>query len=67
MPLCQTVMKALFTKRWKSQDYNNLKLILDKLKLLKNIYEKAKNDLIEIIQEQLHWNQLSLLESKTIT
>lgn len=46
------------------QDCNNLKLVSDKLKILKDIHEKAKGDSIAIIQRRLHYTQLSLLESK---
>lgn len=65
MSLCQITVEALLVKRWRPQDCNNLKLVSDKLKSLKNIYEKDKADLIGIIQRQLYRNRLSLLKGKT--
>lgn len=38
------LLETLLDKRWKPQDYNNLKLVLDKLKFPKDIYEKTKGD-----------------------
>ena len=64
MPLCQTAVQTLLDEGRRSQDYNNLKLVSDKLRLLKDIHEKAKGDSTGIIQGRLHRNRLSLLEGK---
>lgn len=53
MSLRQTLVETLFNERWKQEDYNNLKLVLDKLKTLKNIHKIAKRDFIRVIQRYL--------------
>lgn len=65
VPLRQTAVETLLDEGWRPQDCDNLKLVSDKLKSLKDIYEKAKGDSIGIIQGRLHRNRLSLLEGKT--
>lgn len=64
-PLRQTAIETLLDKRWRPQECNNLKLVPDKLKTLKDIHEKTKGDSIGIIQGRLHRTRLSLLEGKT--
>ncbi len=49
IPLRQTAVETLLDKGWKPQDCDNLKLVSDKLKTLKDIHEKAKDDSIGII------------------
>lgn len=63
--LHQTLIKTLLNKGQRIQDFDDLKLVSDKLKTLKNIYEKTKDNSIRIIQGQLHQTRLSLFESKT--
>lgn len=65
MPLRQTAVEALLDERWRPQDCKDVKLVSDKLKSLKDIYEKAKGDFIGVIQGRLHRNILSLLERRT--
>lgn len=67
MLLRQTAVETLLDKGWRPQDCNDLKLVSDKLKTLKDIHEKAKSDSIGIIQRRLHRTRLSLLEGKTTT
>lgn len=66
MPLGQTAVEALLDERWRPQDCKDVKLASDKLKSLKDIYEKAKGDTIGVIQGRLHRNILSLLERRTM-
>lgn len=65
MPLRQSAVETLLDEGWRPQDCDNLKLVLDKLKAPKDIYEKAKGDSIGTIQGRLHRSRLSLLEGKT--
>ena len=64
-PLRQTAVETLLDEGWRPQDCDDLKLVSDKLKTLKDIHEKAKGDSIGIIQGRLHRTRLSLLEGKT--
>lgn len=48
--LRQTSVVILLDKGWRPQDCNDLKLVSDKFKTLKEIYKKAKEDSIGIIQ-----------------
>lgn len=65
MPLRQTAVEALLDEGWRPQDCKDVKLVSDKLKSLKDIYEKAKGDSVGVIQGRLHRNILSLLEGRT--
>ena len=67
MPLCQTVVEILLDKRWRPEDCNNMRLVLDKLKLLLDIYNKAKGDFIGVIQGRVHQSKLCLFEGKITT
>ena len=63
--LCETAVETLLDKGWRPQNCDDLKLVLEKLGMLKDIHEKAKGDSIGIIQGQLYWTRLSHLTSKT--
>lgn len=54
MPLCQTAVEMLCDKGWRPEDCNDIKLVLDKLKSLLDIYNKAKGDFVRVIQERVH-------------
>lgn len=44
------MVETLFDKRLRSQNCDNSKLVIDQLKILKNIHEKAKSHLIRVIK-----------------
>lgn len=67
MLLRQNAMETLLNKKCNTKNCDNLKLVLEKRKILKDIYKNVKNDSIAMIQEQLLSIQLCLLECKIIT
>lgn len=49
MLLYQIIIETLLNKEWRSKNFNNIKFILNKLKSLLNIYNKAKKDFVRVI------------------
>ena len=64
MLLRKTAVEILFDKEWRPKNYNNMRLILDELKLLLYIYNNAKEDSVGVIQGCIYQSKLSLLEGK---
>ncbi len=64
MPLRQTAIETLLNEGWRPKDYNNMRLVSDKLKSLLGTYDKTKRDSVRVIQGRIHQSKFCLFEKK---
>ncbi|MCJ1342911.1 hypothetical protein MMC31_001100 [Peltigera leucophlebia] len=64
-PTKRTAVKILEREGRDAEECKDIKLISDKLRTEKALYEKAKGESIGIIQSRIHCSRLSLLEGHT--